>query len=220
MTNIKAVLFDLDNTILDRSKTFRNFTLSFVNTYFNHVEITDHLVRRIVELDQDGYKDKAELFEELIVELPWKISPELPELMEYYELHYVRNATLMEQAQEVVQHIKSKYKTGLITNGRTLIQYGKIDRIGLRNEFDLIVVSEEVGIKKPNPQIFKMALERLEVNPEECIYIGDHPTNDIEGAGKAGMKTIWMQVNQPWNPGLTIKPNYEIKRLGELLALL
>lgn len=220
MTNVKAVIFDLDNTILDRSKTFGDFTLSFVNTYFNHLENADRLIHRIIELDQDGYKDKAELFEELIVELPWKIKPELNELMDYYQLHYVRNAALMEQAQEVVQHVKSKYKTGLITNGRTLIQYGKIDRIGLRNEFDLIIVSEEVGIKKPNPQIFKMALERLQVHPEECIYVGDHPKNDIEGAGQAGMKTIWMQVNHPWAPEVTIKPNHEIKRLGELLTLL
>lgn len=220
MKNIRAVIFDLDNTILDRSKTFRNFTASFVETYFNHLVDTVSIIDRIIELDQDGYKDKTELFKELEVELPWKTKPELTELMDYYQLHYVRNATLMEQAREVVQYLKSKYKTGLITNGRTNIQYGKIDHLGIRNEFDLILVSEEVGFKKPSPHIFEIALRRLDLKPNECIFIGDHPKNDIEGAGNAGMNTIWLKVNQPWNPELTKKPNYEINQLKELLGLL
>jgi putative hydrolase of the HAD superfamily len=51
-----------------------------------------------------------------------------------------------------------------------------------------------------------LALRKLELSPEQCIYIGDHPVNDIEGAAKIGMKTIWMKVNQPWKEGLTAKP--------------
>lgn len=220
MKNIRAVIFDLDNTILDRSQSFRNFADSFVETYFNHLNNTGSIIDRIIELDQDGYKDKIELFKELEIELPWKTKPALTELMKYYELHYVRNAALMDQAREVVQHLKSRYKIGLITNGRTKIQYGKIDHLGMRNEFDLILVSEEVGFKKPSPQIFEIAIKRFDLSPEECIYVGDHPKNDIEGAGKIGMNTIWMKVNQPWNSELTIKPQYEIERLKDLLVLL
>lgn len=206
MKDLKAVIFDLDNTILDRSETFRRFARSFVETYFSHRKPLDPLIERIIELDQDGYKDKSQLFDELLEELPWANKPDNKELMDYYQLHYVRNATLMEEAKEVVQAIREKYKTGLITNGRTMIQYGKIDRLGLRNDFDVIVVSEEIGIKKPDPRIFEAALKKLEVRPDECIYIGDHPKNDIEGAGKVGMRTIWIKVNQPWNPDLSLKP--------------
>jgi len=220
LKNIKAVIFDLDNTILDRSKSFRNFTISFVETYFNHLDFTGRIVDRIIDLDQDGYKDKLELFRELLNVLPWKTEPELTELMNYYQLHYVRNAVLMDHATEVIQYLRPKYKIGLITNGKTKIQYGKIDQLGIRNKFDAILVSEEVGIKKPNPQIFEFVLSRLELEPDECVYIGDHPRNDIEGAGKVGMNTIWMKVNQSWNPSLTIKPKYEITQLKELLGLL
>ena len=46
-----------------------------------------------------------------------------------------------------------------------------------------------------------MALERLQLSAEECVYIGDHPVNDIEGASKVGMKTIWIKANQPWKEG-------------------
>lgn len=56
--------------------------------------------------------------------------------------------------------------------------------------------------------------------PEECIYIGDHPVNDIEGATRVGMQTIWMKVNQPWRDGLQATPLHTIENLGELLELL
>ncbi|WP_373231338.1 HAD family hydrolase [Cohnella sp.] len=220
MNNIKAIIFDLDNTILDRTSTFRSFTNSFLRSYFGHLEMTQDIFDRIIHLDQDGYKDKQELFSELLEELPWRVKPLITELLDFYSAEYVRNAVLMEHAREVVQHIRKKYKTGLITNGKTLIQYGKIDHLGIRNEFDLIIVSEEAGIKKPDPRIFKLALKQLELKPEECIYIGDHPVNDIEGASKIGMETIWMKVNQPWKNGLKAKPLHQIDRLSALLKLI
>ena len=220
MKGIKAVLFDLDNTILDRSKTFRNFAASFVRTWCVRVEETDRLIDRIIELDQDGYKEKTELFGELLEELPWKERPGLDELMDYYRVHYVRNAMLADRAMEVLRQLKTKYRIGLITNGRTDIQYGKIDRLEIRDLFECILVSEEAGVKKPDPRIFEMAVERLKVRPEECVYIGDHPRNDIEGAAKAGMRTVWIKVNQPWIPELTVRPDHEIGRLAELLGVL
>jgi putative hydrolase of the HAD superfamily len=220
MNHIKAIIFDLDNTILDRTSTFSNFTNSFINIYFNHLESTQEIFDRIIYLDQDGYKDKSELFSELIEELPWKAKPQKTELLDFYRTEYVKSAVLMKRAREVVIHSRKKYKTGLITNGKTSIQYGKIDQLGIRNDFDLILVSEEAGIKKPDPKIFEMALDKLQLRPEECIYIGDHPVNDIEGAARIGMGTIWIKVNQPWKEEVMARPLYTINQLSELLELL
>jgi putative hydrolase of the HAD superfamily len=220
MTKIKAILFDLDNTILDRTSTFSGFTHAFIKTYFEHIEESQEIFDRIMFLDQDGYKDKGELFAELIEELPWRATPLKAELLDFYSHEYVRNAVLMDRARDVINHTRKKYRTGLITNGRTSIQYGKIDQLEIRDEFDLIIVSEEAGIKKPDPRIFEMALERLQLKPEECIYVGDHPVNDIAGAAKIGMGTIWMKVNQPWRDEIEAKPLHSIDRLSELLELL
>ncbi|MBW5446219.1 HAD-IA family hydrolase [Cohnella sp. CFH 77786] len=215
----RAVLFDLDNTILDRTLTFRRFAESFVDSYLGDADTKQDIVERIIVLDRDGYKDKEELFTELLEELPWKVKPSVAELMEYYGREYVNNAVLMDQAREVLQDLKARFKIGLITNGKTRIQYGKIDRLGIRELFDVILVSEEAGVKKPDSRIFEMALERLSLHAEACLYIGDHPANDIEGACKAGMQTIWMQVNQPWRDGLKAKPIHTIRNLAELLPL-
>jgi putative hydrolase of the HAD superfamily len=220
MNNIKAIIFDLDNTILDRTNTFRSFTNSFLRSYFDHIEMTQELFDRIIYLDQDGYKDKQELFSELLEELPWKMKPLKTELLDFYSTEYVKNAVLMDHAREVLQHARKNYKTGLITNGKTLIQYGKIDQLGIRNEFDLIIVSEEAGIKKPDPRIFEMATKQLGLRPNECIYIGDHPVNDIEGAAIIGMETIWMKANQPWNDRIKAKPLLQIDSLSTLFELI
>lgn len=75
-------------------------------------------------------------------------------------------------------------------------------------------------MKKPDPRIFEMALKKLGLNPEECIYVGDHPINDIQGASKVGMETIWIKVNQPWIESIEAKPLYQISTLSELLGLL
>jgi len=220
MSSIKAVLFDLDNTILDRTRTFSNFTHAFISNYFRHIEFPQSIYETIIERDQDGYKDKNELFAELIDLLPWQARPRLEELMSFYGAEYVGNAIPMNRAREVVLELKKRYKTGLITNGKTAIQYGKIDRLGIRDDFDLILVSEEAGIKKPDPRIFELALERLRLQAEECIYVGDHPVNDMEGASQIGIGGIWMKVNQPWREELSARPLHTIRQLEELLTLL
>lgn len=220
MNNTEAVIFDLDNTILDRTRTFSRFTHTLIGTYFGHIERTQPIYDTIILLDQDGYKDKSELFAELIAELPWQETPEVAELLEFYEKEYIHNAVLMHRAREVIAHVRAKYRTGLVTNGKTSIQYGKIDRLGIRNEFDVIIVSEEAGVKKPDRKIFEMALLKLRLPPEACIFVGDHPIKDIEGAARAGMETIWVKVNQPWQEGLAAKPRHTIHQLEELLELL
>lgn len=223
MEGIQAVLFDLDNTIVDRARTFGKFAEELLGAYCSHAPKPERerLHARIMELDEDGYKDKSALFAELLDELPWTTeAPSHGELMTFYGTTYVRGAVLMERARETIAHARSKYRTGMITNGKTAIQYGKIDRLGIRGYFDVIVVSEEAGIKKPDPRIFAFAAEALGLRPEQCLYVGDHPVNDIEGASSFGMATIWLQVNQPWREGLAAKPLHTIRRLDELMALI
>ncbi|UOK65092.1 HAD family hydrolase [Paenibacillus sp. OVF10] len=112
MDHIKAVIFDLDNTILNRTMTFDGFARSLIKTYFAHLESTEDILKRIIELDEDGYKDKPFLFNELLHELPWAEHPPHAELMEFYGREYVRSSVLMEQAREVVQHLRGNTKPG------------------------------------------------------------------------------------------------------------
>lgn len=221
MNTIKGIIFDLDNTLLDRSKTFLIFSKKLIEFYFTHLSAHDkqELIKQLITIDEDGYKDKKLMFTELREMFPWTIKPTLEELLEFYSLNYASNAELMDGALEVLTYCKKSYKVGLITNGKMVIQYGKLDKLNIRAYFDTIVISEEAGIKKPHKGIFELAMRNLHLIADECIYIGDHPVNDIEGAAQAGLNTIWIKVNQPWRDELTVKPLKTITRLQELLVL-
>jgi putative hydrolase of the HAD superfamily len=63
--------------------------------------------------------------------------------------------------------------------------------LGIQNFFDVILISEEQGIKKPDPEIFWRAVDKLGITPEESIFVGDHPLNDVQASQSIGMKDIW-----------------------------
>ncbi len=82
-------------------------------------------------------------------------------------------------------------KLGLITNGLGEFQTRSIEALAISEYFDVILISEIEGIKKPQSEIFLKALKQLQVKPQEAVFIGDHPIHDIQGSRKVGMKGIW-----------------------------
>lgn len=221
MKQIKAILFDLDNTLLDRDQTFRRFSELLIDLYFLDLppEEKNRYIELIRVLDNDGYKKKSEMFTELLEMLDWNKKPQLSELLDFYNVHYVESAVLLDHAIELLDYCKlSNFKLGLITNGTNHIQYGKVDKLGIREYFHVIVVSEEAGVKKPDERIFRMALEQLGLQPDETVFVGDHPRNDIWGARRAGLEAIWMERNQKWDESLDVTPSKTIRRLDELIG--
>ena len=89
-------------------------------------------------------------------------------------------------------------KTGVITNGESSVQRRKLDQLGLTPRMDVIVVSEEFGVKKPDPAIFRFALGRIGVAPHDAWFIGDHPDYDVAAAEAAGMTAFWLARITPW----------------------
>jgi putative hydrolase of the HAD superfamily len=119
---------------------------------------------------------------------------------------------------------------GLISN----FSYGKAIREALRKLrldrfLDVVVISDEVGWRKPHPKIFQMFLDELKLDPDEAIYVGDDLKYDIEGAKAVGMKTVLVSgggtvredeiYGQPPEPS-SVKPDFTIKSLPELLQIL
>lgn len=103
----------------------------------------------------------------------------------------------------------------LITNGFTEFQMSNIDALGIREFFDIILISESEGIKKPDIQIFDRALHHLKTSPKDCLFVGDHPINDIEGAKNAGMITVWKKDDQ-WEK---VNADYTIDQLTEIVEI-
>jgi putative hydrolase of the HAD superfamily len=93
----------------------------------------------------------------------------------------------------VLAVLKPRYRLGVITNGPSDLQRTKLARSGLDVWFPVQVISREVGVAKPDPRIFAIALERLGVAAAEAVFVGDSPKHDIDGARAGGMKAVWLR---------------------------
>ncbi|MGG4145409.1 HAD family hydrolase [Paenibacillus algorifonticola] len=116
--------------------------------------------------------------------------------------------------------LKGKYKLLLLTNGSPDLQQEKLTGVPqLTPYFDHIIISGAFGEGKPAASIFRHALERLGIEPEQGIMVGDKLTTDILGANTIGMDSVWINRHGAVRSD-EIVPTYEIKHLEELLPLL
>jgi putative hydrolase of the HAD superfamily len=215
---IKAILFDLDDTLLDRTMSIEAFVRQQHQQYqLAHVPYATYL-RRFAELDQRGYSHKPAMFQTLIAEFGVDASVEA--WLADFEQQAWHSCVLLPDAVEVLNGLRARgYKLGVITNGEDWSQARKLQVTGLMPLFDLVVISGNERIHKPDPQIFQRTAERLGVPPSQCAFVGDHPRNDIYGAGAVGMTTVWYSGDQQWPADSAVAPDYTIAALRELLEL-
>lgn len=123
-------------------------------------------------------------------------------------------------ALSLLKMLKGKAKLGIITNGFTALQEIRLERTGLRDYFDLLVISEQIGVAKPHPAIFDYALEQAG-NParSRVLMVGDTAESDILGGMNAGLSTCWLNAHQRTLPD-GVEPTWTVTSLGELEQLL
>ncbi|HCR6993956.1 TPA: pyrimidine 5'-nucleotidase [Shigella flexneri] len=123
-------------------------------------------------------------------------------------------------AVSLLNAIRSNAKIGIITNGFSALQQVRLERTGLRDYFDLLVISEEVGVAKPNKKIFDYALEQAG-NPDRSrvLMVGDTAESDILGGINAGLATCWLNAHNREQPE-GIAPTWTVSSLHELEQLL
>ncbi|MBX9974094.1 HAD family hydrolase [Cytobacillus firmus] len=211
---IKAVIFDLDGTLLNRDESVKMF---IQKQYERLIKLVGHIpkeryVRRFIELDNRGYDWKDKVYQQLVNEFDiTNITSEelLQDYISQFKIHCISFPNLISMLEELRAN---KLVLGLITNGKGQFQMDNITALGIRDYFQTILVSEWEGVKKPDPQIFKRALDQLNVLPYESIFVGDHPDNDIKAAQNVGMKGIWKKDFQ-WN---NVKADFIVDDLAEL----
>ena len=116
--------------------------------------------------------------------------------------------------------LQGKVKIGIITNGFTALQQTRLERTGLSGHFDLLVISEEVGIAKPDAKIFEYTFARMGNPPlSRILMVGDTPESDILGGINAGIATCWLNMHGRSLPE-GIQPTWQVSTLSELEQLL
>lgn len=194
----KAVLFDLDGTLLNRDKSVELFINQQYERLYKLLSPIpkEQYVSRFIELDNRGYVWKDKVYQQLIDEfnihsVTWE------ELLQDYLDEFKHHCIGFPHIRVMLEKLKNnKIALGMITNGYGQFQKDNIEALNIEKYFDVILISEWEGIKKPNPQIFRNALEKLNVEPSESLFIGDHPENDVRAAQNIGMKGIWKKDSQ------------------------
>jgi len=123
------------------------------------------------------------------------------------------------ESREVLAGLTPTYRLALITNGSTEMQNQKIDRAGVRGYFEHITISGELHTGKPDPRVFRHALEGMRISADHALMVGDSLRSDIGGAHAAGMRAVWVDRSGDADPG-DEAPEARIKTLTELPALL
>lgn len=123
-------------------------------------------------------------------------------------------------AVSLLNALKDRVKIGIITNGFTALQQIRLERTGLRDYFDLLVISEQVGVAKPDRKIFDYTFEQMGQPPRDrVLMVGDTAESDILGGINAGIATCWLNAHGRSLPE-GIMPTWEVPTLSELERLL
>ena len=218
-SDIQAVLFDLDGTLLDRRRSFAQFARNQWDRFASSLRLVDAdlYVQRLIRRDQDGYAPREELFAGFVHE--FDLAPALAEdLLTDYRASFPSSCLLFPDVTETLVAIRlSGLKLGLITNGSVRMQSGKIECLSLASMLDAILISAAEGISKPDPEIFRRALQRLAADPGRAVFVGDHPEVDVSGARSAGLQAVWRR--DPTDSRV-VEADATIESIGELLPLL
>ena len=131
------------------------------------------------------------------------------------EMLYEKNWILFDDVIYVLEKLKDNYKLVIVSNGDGHQQRKKIEYTGLQKYFSEIIISSEVGASKPDKEIFKIACKKINIEPENCIIVGDKYKVDIEGCINIGMRGIWINRKKE-----TLNYKYTINELSELFKYL
>jgi putative hydrolase of the HAD superfamily len=216
---IRAVLFDLDNTLIERDEAFLGWAKWFVRERLMIRDDSDAqmALTLLIDLDMSGYGSKRAMFEAVLEQHPQV--PSDPDLLVRDFPSQLRRH-LPEPKPETRSFIAAIEQAGIpwgiVTNGSPA-QLEKI-RIAQLERAGCLVVSGIAGVRKPEPEIFQIAAVELSVDERHILFVGDNPEADILGAARIGMQTAWMQRGRLWPEQFALTPpDHMIDSLADLM---
>ena len=220
----KVLLFDADDTLFDFKKT-EEFALEVALTKIGvdydkeyHLTVYKKVNTKIWKELEEGKillkKLKTERFKRYFEKLQVEFDP--VKFADIYMESLGDGSFLFEDAREIVEELGKKTRMAIITNGLSKVQNKRIKKSIISHHFEEVVISEEVEITKPNPEIFELTMARINHSDKSSVLmIGDNLASDIQGGINYGIDTCWYNPDSKENKK-GINPTYEVKSLEEL----
>lgn len=213
-----TLVFDLDNTLVDRNGAMRQTISLWLqeqgNQQFNDTVVLDS----VMEKDSWGYLDRFVFADWLHGQYGAKtdITYSAEELLNWL---FSRIPGFMKPIPEVSDFLRlasQTHRLGLATNGSSINQRNKLRLSALADFFDdeLVFISGEVGVPKPDPVFYQRMIEKAQLNPDRTLFIGDHPEHDIAGPKSAGFHVCWVSYHRPFTG--TIAPDLIVAKTTDL----
>jgi 2-haloacid dehalogenase len=219
--------FDADGTLFDYNraeasalqKTFEKLNFPFEDNYLEIYRQINHGLWQALERQEIKPEVlRVRRFELLLETL--KLSGSHDELSTIYAEQLGLCTDLIDGAYDVLQTLHKSCKLAIITNGLQSVQRSRLAHSTIRDFISEIIISEEIGIAKPDAAYFEAAFARTGYPAQrEVLVIGDSLTSDIRGAVDYGIDTCWYNPSHQPRPD-HLEINYEIKHLRELLELI
>lgn len=173
--------------------------------------------------------DAVGIFREMIERHPTdftrRLPPEklkqLPRLFaETYRSASRYRLQLYHGVEDTIKQLLPKYHLAIVSDGQTAYAVPELNAVGLLGYFDPIIVSGNFGYRKPDKRLFESALTAMKMEPSEVVSVGNDMYNDVHGAQKLGMKTVFFKSNQGLQKKEGVRPDYIIYNFPELLNAL
>jgi len=204
--SLKAVLFDLDDTLSDHHYSSHSALAALYQTYacfqrvgldeleHQHSLLLEHYHHKLLQGEMTLEEVRYARFRDLLMLYDGCAPPATIEsvLILYRETYY-NSERLIAGALALLERLRTDdIRIAVVTNSTVAEQTGKLQRLGLAPLIDVLVISEAEGVPKPDPRIFRAALDRLGCSAHEAVMIGDSWTADIQGARAVGLRAIWL----------------------------
>ena len=215
---IKGILFDYDGTLSKRYEAayqMYRYMLHILRPDLDmHSLNFETAVQRCLLWDEFGSISKDHIFS--LLQKNYAPDMDIALWKTIWLEKFAEYQTLIPGVEEILPLLKEKYKLGVLSNGDARSQKKKIHSTGIDAYFDVIVVTGEYGLNKPDPKIFLIAAEKMGLKPQEIVFVGDTFATDIYGAIHAGMKPVWFLYERrgiTQYPVLTVSNYEQIKHI-------
>ncbi len=213
---IGFVLFDLDNTLVDRQLAYGRWARAFAARR----GLGTDAVQVLFDSDEDGFASRRTVFETARQKLC--LAESVQELIAEYRVEYPKffqpDLTVLRALERLREH---GFRIGVVTNGPSS-QREKLDRSGLTSLADGVCISEEYGVEKPDPRIFSETIHRC-CGVQDSVgigwMVGDSPYHDVAGGKATGLQTVWLSRGRTWTE-TDFAPDFVTSDVSEAINLI